>query len=232
MLGMATALEAVARAVKPLTRGPGFTAGAVVAAAVGLLGGIGFAIPAFAAAAVLAHVRIRHRAMTPQERAFARSVFGGSLPNGERIVLTDLAGLGGCCFVVPALNGQILVNLGPGCYADPTGWRCPGYDHPGKLFVHELAHAWQLAHGQYYRRLWHRIAAGPRAGNNFYRPPARLEQPWPALNLEQQATVVDEWFAPGPLGPRGWVGTAGMSRQHPYWPYVRDVVRCGDVIGA
>jgi hypothetical protein len=225
MAGMATALEIVAKAARPLFRGPGFTFGAIAAGAGGLLGGAGVAIPAFAAVAAMTHACIRHRAMTRQEQAFAQEVFAGSLPGGERIVLTDLAGLGGCCFVCPALGGQILLNLGPHCFEEPMSYRCAGYDSPGKLFVHELAHAWQLAHGHYFPRLWHRVVAGPRAGDDFYRPPARLGPPWPALNLEQQATVVDEWFRPGRLGPQEWKGTAGMSLEHPYWPYIRDVVR-------
>jgi hypothetical protein len=225
MAGMATALKAIARVAKPLLRGPGFTFGAIAAGAGWALGGAGVAIPAFAVAAATARACIRHRTMTPWEQSFAREVFGCSLPGGERIVLTDLAGLGGGCFVCPALNGQILVNLGPRCFKEPMAYCCPAYEHPGKLFVHELAHAWQLVHGHYYPRLWQRVVAGPRAGDDFYRPPARLAPPWPVLNLEQQATVVDEWYAPGHLGPPDWAGTTGMSHEHPYWPYIRDVVR-------
>jgi hypothetical protein len=229
MSRMDAASKLIARAARPLLKGPGLTFGAFAAGIGWLLGGPGVALPAFVVAAATAHTRIRHRAMTAPEQAFAQEVFGCSLPGGERIVLTDLAGLDGCCFVCPALNRQILVHLGPGCFEAPMSYRCPGYDRPGKLFVHELAHAWQLVHGHYYPRLWRRLLAGPRAGDEFYRPPAQLVPPWPALNLEQQATVVDEWFAPGRLGPPDWVGAARMSPEHPYWPYIRDVVRSAAV---
>lgn len=222
---MRTAIDLVVKLTRRLRKGPALTFGAAAGGAGWLVGGVGIALPAFAAATAAARACIRHRSMTRLEWALARQVFGASLPDDDRIVVTDLAGLGGCCFVCPALNGQILVNLGPGGFEDPLHWRCPGYDHPGKLFVHELAHAWQLVHGHYYPRLWRRVVAGPQAGDNFYRPPPRLAAPWPALNLEQQATLVDEWFAPGRLGPPDWDGGPGMSHAHPYWPYVRDVVR-------
>lgn len=58
-----------------------------------LVGGIGLAMPFFIAAVVAASPCVRHRPMTAQEQAFAREVFGSSLPVGGRIVLTDLAGL-------------------------------------------------------------------------------------------------------------------------------------------
>lgn len=222
---MMRSLHRLRRALAPWLAGPGATVGVLAGGCALLLAGPGVAAPVAVAGLAAARRLIRHRPMTAREREFAAQVFGPALPGSRPVVITDLAGLGGSCFVVPAIDGQILVNLGRGAYEDPVAFRCPGYPGAGKLFIHELAHAWQLAHGEYFPRLGRRLLAGPGAGHDFYRPPAQLAPPWPPLNLEQQATVVDEWFCPGPLGPPGWAGTPGMSESHPYWPYVRDVVR-------
>lgn len=184
-----------------------------------------WALPAYTLGALGSGVWIRHRGLEPQETALAQAVFGKAFPFGRRIVVTDLCGLGGTCFVCPGLGRQILVNLGRRAFTQPTRCCSSTYHAPGKLLVHELAHAWQIAHGHYYPRLWRRLLAGPNAGDAFYRPPPSLSPPWVALNLEQQATVVDEWFAPGRLGPDGWEGSPGMSPHHPYWDYVSTVIR-------
>ena len=221
----------VARGVAGLLDGPGRMTGALAGAAVWLLAGPAWVPAAVVGGACAGRAVLRHRRMTAREQALAAAVFGASLPATHYIVLTDLAGVGGTCFVCPGLGGQILVNLGRRAFEDPIGCCSPAYAAPGKLFVHELAHVWQLAHGQYFPRLLPRILAGPRAGDDCYRPPASLERPWPRLGLEQQATVVDEWFHPGHLGPAGWAGTPGMSEAHPYWAYVRDVIRAAPVRG-
>ncbi len=160
-----------------------------------------WALPGLACGALACRVLVRQRRMTREEAALAVAVFGPAFPAPRRIVITDLAGFGGTCFVCPGLRGQILVNLGRRAFECPMRCCTPTYHAPGKLLVHELAHAWQIAHGQYFPKLARRIAAGPAAGDAFYRPPQALSWPWPDLNLEQQATVVDEWFAPGRLGP-------------------------------
>jgi hypothetical protein len=186
-----------------------------------------WALPGFACGALVCRVLVRQRRMTMEETALAVAVFGPAFPALRRIVMTDLAGVGGTCFVCPGLRGQILVNLGRRAFEHPIRCCTPTYQAPGKLLVHELAHAWQIAHGHYFPKLAKRIAAGPAAGDAFYRPPQALSWPWPDLNLEQQATLVDEWFAPGRLGPDGWAGSAGMSSVHPYADYVRTVIGRG-----
>lgn len=184
-----------------------------------------WALPAYALGALGCRAVIRQRGLTVQEEALARTVFGPRFPFGRHIVVTDVCGLGGSCFVCPGLGRQILVNMGRRAFEQPMSCCSLTYQAPGKFLVHELAHAWQIAHGHYFPRLWRRLLAGASAGDAYYRPPPSLTLPWGPLNLEQQATVVDEWFAPGRLGPEGWAGSAGMSTAHPYWSYVRMVVR-------
>lgn len=194
-----------------------------LAAAVGV--SPAWALPTFALGALCCSALVRQRGLTVEEEALARAVFGPAFPFGRRVILTDVCGLGGRCFVCPGFNRQVLVNLGRRAFDQPLHCCSSTYHAPGKLLVHELAHAWQIAHGHYHPRLWRRVLAGPGAGDAFYRPPPSLSHPWAALNLEQQATVVDEWFAPGRLGPDGWAGSPGMSAAHPYWDYVRTVIR-------
>ncbi|WP_157269972.1 hypothetical protein [Azohydromonas aeria] len=216
--GMPEAVHGLCTGLAPL-------AGAVAAAVGWVLGDLPAGALAGIAGAVASRAMVRQRPLRPDEAALARQVFAAALPDTRRIVVTDLSGLGGTLFVIPGAAGRILLNLGPRGFDDALALCTPCYDRPGKLLVHELAHAWQIAHGHYWPRLARRVLAGPMAGDAFYRPPQRLAPPWAALNLEQQAAVVDEWFAPGRLGPEGWAGTPGMSRQHPYWPYVRDVIQ-------
>lgn len=200
-------------------------AGTLSAMAVAAVVSPAWALPGYALGALACRPLVRQRALAPEEVALARAVFGPAFPFGRRIVVTDVCGLGGSCFVCPGLGRQILVNVGRRAFEQPLRCCSSTYHAPGKLLVHELAHAWQIAHGHYYPRLWRRLLAGPSAGDAFYRPPQSLSPPWAALNLEQQATVVDEWFAPGRLGPDGWAGAPGMSAAHPYWDYVRAVIR-------
>jgi hypothetical protein len=152
----------------------------------------------------------RRRHPTLQEHAWAeRSVFGGTLPPRERIVLTDTIGLNGRAFTVPEPGGTISVNLGPAAFADPLG-------QPA-LFVHELVHVWQLVHAPL-QSVWLARAIATQAADlvthHAYvlpapgRPPARL-------NLEQQASAVERWFSDG------------MGTSHEWFPVVRDHLRGG-----
>ncbi len=47
--------------------------------------------------------------------------------------------------------------------------------------------------------------------------------PWSSYNLEQQGTIVDEWFAPSAIGPLGF---AAEAPAHPFFRYV-----CVDIRG-
>ena len=126
-------------------------AGVVVAGGVLVVFGPGAIIPAIvagAAAGVAVELAIKHRRMTDAERVFAERVFGRTLPV-DRIVLTNLLGIGRRPFTIPSIGSAILVNLGAG-FENPEGYRGFGdADNPaqqaaGQLFIHELAHAWQI----------------------------------------------------------------------------------------
>jgi hypothetical protein len=152
----------------------------------------------------------RRRHPSPEEHAWAqRSVFGGTLPARERIVLTDSVGLNGRAFTVPEPGGTISVNLGPAAFADPLA-------RPG-LLVHELVHVWQLAHAPV-QAGWLLTAIATQAadlvGHRAYELPP-LDRPFRRMNPEQQAAVVERWFSDG------------MDESHERYPVVRDAIRRG-----
>src|SRR5918999_6317927 len=102
--------------------------------------------PAFIIGAAVTAATIKQRHMIDAEKAFADQVFRGRLPL-DRILLTNLVGLGDRPFTAPGPGGAILVNLGKG-FDNPVSYTGKGGDTlglnaPGQLFIHELTHAWQ-----------------------------------------------------------------------------------------
>jgi hypothetical protein len=74
----------------------------------------------------------------------ASKVFGNTIPY-NKVILTDLGGLSGRGFTAPGVDGKIYCNLGS-AYANPLGSHPQGYPAEGQLLIHELTHAWQIAH--------------------------------------------------------------------------------------
>ena len=194
--------EGVEDAGQALFEGPGGLVGVVVAGASLYVQGPGALIPAIVAgsgATSVVNELIAHRPLTPEERDLARSVFEESLPTqDDRIILTNIAGIGGRAFTCPNISGEILINLGS-AYADPLGGTSPAYPARGQLLVHELAHAWQIEHSSFVPGL---VCAGianqvrDTVDDGVYDIGEAAEQ-WSAYNLEQQATIVDRWFGEG-----------------------------------
>jgi hypothetical protein len=203
-----------------------FGQGAIVAA---LVAGI--------AAGVAVDNLVRHRTMHDDEFAFADRVFHGTLPR-DRIVLTNLYGIGGRPFTIPVAGNTILVNLGAG-FDHPmtyTGYGDP--DHPptdpnhtqaaGELFIHELTHAWQIAHSGFVPG-WVCSELGTQTQGHagyVYGPPG---PPFGEFNFERQAKIVDEWF--GGTGRQKYdgnnqdMGGCVESDRNPYYRYIRDNIR-------
>ncbi|MCB9497611.1 MAG: hypothetical protein H6686_12060 [Fibrobacteria bacterium] len=208
---------------KDLISGPGggmalyFGAGALI------LFGPGVALLVIAATEVAGKLLVESRHPSDEEMAFLARVFGTTLPPAKKIILTDLASkggemaLGGRAFVVPNAAGEYLVNLGA-AYANPMAYTSDRYATPGKLFVHEMTHVWQD---------WHSSNAAAtlldQATDDDYNPGTEVRR-WSQYSPEEQATVVDEWFAPQQLHP----GTPGCSSQHPFYPMIRDILQQGD----
>ncbi|GAA3630264.1 hypothetical protein [Microlunatus ginsengisoli] len=215
------------------------TVGLLLTGGVVLILGPGMLIPALivgVAGGLITAALVHQRTLTDAEYAFADRVFAGTLPR-ERIRLTNLVGKDDRAFTVPGPGGAILVNLGDG-FDDPMGYT--GHGGPernvraaGQLLIHELTHAWQIAHshflpGMMCSAIGNQVgtlggdmtvyAYGP-AGPNF-----------DTFNLEQQGSIVDGWFA-GNLarteGPQRRYVPMLADDANPYWRYLRDHIRAG-----
>jgi hypothetical protein len=214
--------------------GAGGLVGVAVAGGVLVVFGPGALVPAIAVGAIAGlavELFIKHRQMTDEEFAFADRVFRGTLPS-KRIVLTNLLGLGRRPFTMPTVGDAILVNLGAG-FDDPI--RYTGYgdaDNPkrqkaGQLLIHELTHAWQIATTTFLPGM---ICGGVLnqattiGGDMSVYKYGPAGPPFRDFNLEQQASIVDDWFAG--TDPQSFPPLT-ESDENPYFRYVRDNIRTG-----
>ena len=210
----------VVDAAGELFDGPEGLIGVMTAGAALYVAGPNALIPAFVAGKAIGSALIEHREMSGDEEAFAEVVFGKNiLPPRERIILTNLSGIKTAAFVCPNVNGQILVNIG-NAYDNPLTHVEPAYPSPGKLFIHELTHVLQVHRSQFTpglvcQGIYNKISDADYA-------PGNLKDSLGDYNLEQQATVVDEWFAPSSRGPGGY---APKHPAHPFYRYIVEDVR-------
>jgi hypothetical protein len=201
--------------------GVGGMPGVIVAGGIAWAVGPGALIPALAAGAAVGAITdelIKYRPLDPSERQFAEGkVFSGTLP--DRIFITNLIHYSGnpnAYFTDPNVDGAVLVHMGD-AYDDPMGTTKPqyGYKTPGQVFIHELTHAWQIKHmgvPNYFCEVL--------GGTQTYDPgPAGGD--WNSFGLEQQATMVDRWFA-GALDSQ-----TQMDDKSAYFRYIRDNIRVG-----
>lgn len=216
--------------------------GVIAAGAAGFVFGPMAMFPAFVLGAAVTAATVKQRHLTAEERAFADKVFRGKIPY-DRVLLTNLVGVGNRPFTVPGPGGVILVNMGSG-YDDPMGHTGAGGERlgiraKGQLFIHELTHAWQIANESFTPQLYCKalVTAGGTAGGNMsaynYGAPT---SGWSSFGTEQQGSIVDEWFA-GNAVP---AGISSLQRsyppmhaddvspnQNPYFRYIRDNIWTG-----
>ncbi len=164
---------------------------------------------------------IKFRPLNSTEIAFARQVFGNSPPYQD-VVITNLAGLGDRAFTAPGVDGKTYLNIGR-AYDNPLGTGGNAYPKPGQLLIHELTHAWQIAHTGSLPGL---MCSGMVNQANFilgdnvyqYGPPGRGGR---EFNAEQQGAIVDQWF--GGTGPSSRYKEA--DQENPYYRYIwNDVI--------
>jgi hypothetical protein len=180
----------------------GALAGVIVTGGSVLVLGPGVILPAIVAGiAVGAAVEsdIKRRPMTEPEIKFAARVFFDTLPI-DRILLTNLSHDGGRQYVIPSIDGwTILVNMGD-AYDKPSEYGKPGeYSQPGSVFIHELVHAWQIAHTSFLPGLICQLSDNYTYHNkgsekDRLRDLTWFTRPWSEFNLEQQAHIIDDWY--------------------------------------
>lgn len=211
---------------------PNVMAGIAVGAGVLLVFGPGAIIPALVAGtgtALLAD--IRSRPMQEPEIVLARKVFGNTLPY-DRIRITDLytpghneKGFVAREFVVPGLDGSILVNMGknfdhtlePDAQIAVRG----GYENPGEVFIHELTHAWQIHHASFSPGLL--CEALTNRSYNYDRNKVNAGASWSSFGLEEQASIVNDWF--GENSKPGLDSPQALNDQR--FRYVSEHIRLG-----
>lgn len=207
----------------PLGGDLGVIAGTVV---LSFGGGIVLATVTGVEVGAVAAALIKKRQVRPEELASANDVFKGTLPPIENLWLTNLEGFGGRAVTLPGPSGNIYLNVGAYCMDHPLTHVDKSYPVQGQLFIHELTHAWQIHHRSFVPG-WVCEGAVTQAGNSLLKSAYRYGpagQPWGKFNIEQQASIVDDWFA----GRKGSDGKRiAMNGGDDYYPYIRDNIRKG-----
>jgi hypothetical protein len=211
--------------------GLGGTFGVVAGVVVFAVGGsVILAVVAGVLVGAVTNALIEQRPLSPEEAQFAAAnVFGNSLPSAGEIILTNLSGLGGRPFTMPGVDKKIYVNLGDAFDSpNPLGYTSKSYPQKGQLLIHELTHAWQIAHAGFLPGL---VCDGivNQANNTVGQSVYVYGPPGPnwstGFNLEQQGAIVDQWFSGTPTAVVP--NRKAMDPNDPYFAYIRDNIRAG-----
>ena len=149
------------------------------------------------------------RNLSTAEQALVLSVFGPTLPAWKAILLGDGLGLGDAPWTD---NPMVFYNIsiGPVCYPDCTSkavWT--GWGRIDAVFIHEMTHVWQYFHGSYVKlsSIW-----AQTVGEGYTVVAGKA---WDDYNVEQQATIVENWYA------------GGMHTGADEYPYIEKILRKG-----
>jgi hypothetical protein len=175
------------------------------------------------AAEGIASAGSKTRELTEEEYRWANdAVFSGTLPPRTDLVLTDTIGGGNRAFTFPRVDGKITLNMGPDSFHDPRTFRTSdGSKLHGETLIHELCHAWQIAHTSMdltllSDALLSKLCEAGGGDPYTYGPPG---PPFGDFSLEQQAKIVADWYA----GRRG----AARDTNSPYFRYINENIRTG-----
>jgi hypothetical protein len=180
---------------------------------------------------LLYFLRIRRRELTTrllnqEEEDLARQVFEEQLPYG-RINIANFFLPGNEGVAVTVASGTALIPVksltdytiyfGPQVYTE--GAHGPRTRH---TFIHELTHVWQGHHAAFsWEYMVGSMIAQGRAlvvhgdRNKAYEYDLSGPDPWDSYNVEQQANIVEDWFA------------GGMDETDPRYVYIKDHIRAG-----
>jgi hypothetical protein len=146
------------------------------------------------------------RHLTAMEQALATSVFKDKLPAWWRIYIGDGLGKGDRPYTWEHLSLFYVLHVGPTIYPDlSVRYR--------NLLIHELTHVWQYYNGYWVapRSVW---VQGFGAGYHYTLNPAT--DCWNDFNVEQQASIVEDWFK------------SGMSTEDDRYPFIEMIIRSWD----
>jgi hypothetical protein len=230
-VGLALVIVASAQLANALDAsfvGPGGLVGVVVAGGVIWVFGpsaIIAAVVAGVAAGAITDALIKHRQITAEEYRFASIVFGDTLPPADRIYLTNLSHGGGRLYTWPNLDGSVVVNLNE-AFDHPLDFTNGSYTTKGQVFIHELAHAWQIRTMAFIPGLICKVAS--QTGSYSFTAGKR----WSDYGLEQQAAIVDTWFGKYAVGWKSVedaIAKLAMPAaiNDPYFGFIANNIRLG-----
>jgi hypothetical protein len=161
------------------------------------------------------------RPLNGLEQAEARRVFGASLTL-SRVEIADDTGIGDRPWTGCGL-WMYTIHLGKNAYENGTS-QTPGLK---ATLIHELTHCWQGQNSTFgfgymigsvcsqAKSLVVTAASSPKGPNTAAAYEYKLGKDWTDYNCEQQASIVEDWYA------------GGCSDTDPGFSYIRDYVRKG-----
>lgn len=175
------------------------------------------------------------RFMSADEYNIVKGVMGDTLPYRRRILMTDACGVDGRAFTIPTsllstitsiptkgffagvsigylasvVNLAYLINVGSSKYDEMATTH-------SALLVHETMHVWQGKNSTFaLSYVFNSVINQCMSGQGAYS--YSLGQDWSSYGVEQQAKIVEDWYA------------AGSSASHAAFTYIENNVRKGKV---
>ena len=180
------------------------------------------------AAEGIAKLGENERKLTDNEYNFANTnIFKGMLPSKDDIILTDTIGGNDRAFTMPRFDGKITVNMGEDGFKDPLNYRLDKGWQKGQVFIHELTHAWQIKNTHWGLSLMASALASKVCeigGGDPYNFGTDATKPFGDFNLEQQAHIVDAWFA---SCVKDSTGNIIDNISSPWYHYIEGNIRVG-----
>ncbi|MBX7225290.1 MAG: hypothetical protein K1X55_04620 [Chitinophagales bacterium] len=171
------------------------------------------------------------RELTDYEYNFANSnIFKGTLPAKQDLILTDTIGGNDRAFTMPRFDGKITINMGEDGFRDPINYRLNSGTQKGQIFIHELTHAWQIKNSNWGLALMASALASKICeigGGDPYDFGTDTNKPFGDFNLEQQAHIVDEWFASCAKDSNGNIDESKDYTKSPWYHYIEGNIRVG-----
>ena len=133
----------------------------------------------------------KYRQLTSEEYNWANKFYNNKLPSINQIVITNLMSVDKRAFTVPNGNGITIMNLGD-AFDNPMKFTNQFYTFPGQIFIHELAHVWQIQNSAQLKAFAEGVSNQWKytiLGHDVYA--YSCGQPWGNYNYEQQAHIVD-----------------------------------------
>lgn len=158
------------------------------------------------------------RLLTDAEKDLARQVFEETLPYGK-VYLSNGLGLGRRAYTIPhPLHlGSYVIHIGPQIFPNATDSSIVVFDQTGDaIFIHELTHVWQGVNRRTpFDYIFDSVYNQARFKDHAYdlNPDDVGTKSWSKFNAEQQAMIVESWYA------------AGMSESDNAFVYIKDNIR-------